>query len=94
MEKNLSEAIISAKIKTLSGWGFEKNSLKKGFQFKDFRSAMAFIVRVSYEAEQQDHHPEIFNCYNKVELSISTHDANNQVTQKDFDLAEAIDSIS
>ena len=55
---------------------------------------MTFIVRVSYEAEQQDHHPKIFNCYNKVELSLSTHDANNQLTQKDFDLAEAIDSIS
>ena len=54
---------------------------------------MSFIIRISYEAEQQDHHPEIYNCYNRVEISLSTHDAGNRVTQKDFNLAQAIDSV-
>jgi 4a-hydroxytetrahydrobiopterin dehydratase len=55
---------------------------------------MSFIVRISYEAEDLDHHPALFNCYNRVEISLNTHDVGNQVTQKDFDLAKAIDSVS
>ena len=52
---------------------------------------MGFILRISYEAEQADHHPELFNCFNRVEISLNTHDAGGKVTEKDFSLAEAIE---
>ena len=54
---------------------------------------MSFLVRISFEADQRDHHPEIFNCYNRVSLSLNTHDAGGKVTEKDFSLASAIDNI-
>lgn len=94
MKKNLSEITIIKKLAQLSGWTFEKNSLKKSYVFKDFREAITFILRISYEAEELNHHPEIFNCFNRVEIILNTHEAGNKVTQIDFDLAKAMDSIS
>ena len=55
---------------------------------------MSFLLQISYEAEEINHHPEIFNCYNRVSLSLNTHDAGGKVTEKDFFLASAIDTIS
>ena len=55
---------------------------------------MSFLITVSYEAEEKNHHPEIHSCYNRISFSLSTHDAGNRVTIKDFDLARAIDKIS
>ena len=54
---------------------------------------MGFILRISYEAEAADHHPEIFNCYSRVEIRLNTHDAGGKVTQRDIDLARAIEKI-
>ena len=54
---------------------------------------MSFMVRISYEAEERDHHPQIFNCYNRVSLSVNTHDVGGKVTEKDFALVSAIDSL-
>ena len=89
----LSEEKISEKIKELNGWIWENNCLKKEFEFSNFRDAMTFLVRISYEAEGMDHHPEISNCYNRVSLSLNTHDAGGKVTEKDFSLALAIDRL-
>ena len=94
MGLHLTEADIESKLQFLNGWVWEDNYLKKNFQFKDFREAMSFIVKISYEAEAIDHHPEIFNCYNQVSLSLNTHDVGSKVTEKDFSLACAIDKIS
>jgi 4a-hydroxytetrahydrobiopterin dehydratase len=55
---------------------------------------MSFLIRLSYEAEEQNHHPEILNCYNQVEVFLNTHDANNKVTHKDFKLANLIDQVA
>ena len=55
---------------------------------------MGFILRISYDAEAADHHAEIFNCYNRVEIGLNTHDAGGKVTQKDIDLARAIEKLS
>jgi 4a-hydroxytetrahydrobiopterin dehydratase len=55
---------------------------------------MSFILRISYEAEELEHHPALFNCYNRVEISLNTHDVGNKVTQMDFDLALVIDSVT
>lgn len=88
----LSESQIASALKNLKGWSFEENALEKNFQFADFKESLSFINKVGSIAEAQNHHPELFNVYNKVKLRLSTHDAGG-VTQKDFDLATAIDTI-
>jgi len=74
-------------------WKEENNSLKKTFTFKNFSEAFAFMTRVAFIAEKMNHHPEWKNVYNTVEVSLSTHDAGNIVTEKDRKLAEAIDKL-
>jgi 4a-hydroxytetrahydrobiopterin dehydratase len=93
MVNPLSEEKIHEKIKQLNGWAWENDCLKKKFEFSNFRDAMSFLVRMSYEAEGMDHHPEISNCYNRVSVSLNTHDAGGKVTEKDFSLALAIDRL-
>ena len=55
---------------------------------------MGFILLISYEAENRCHHPEIFNCFNRLEISLQTHDAGAKVTRKDLELAHAIDALN
>ena len=94
MSDPISVDQIAERLAELEGWRYEDERLKKAFSFSNFRDAMAFIVRLSYEAEQRDHHPEIFNCYNRVEIALNTHAAGGKVTEKDFALASAIDAVS
>ena len=77
----------------LGGWSHDDDKLKKEFSFDNFRDAMAFITRISYEAEEQVHHPEIFNVYNTVNIALSTHDAGGKVTNKDLKLAKSIETL-
>ncbi|MEM9227624.1 MAG: 4a-hydroxytetrahydrobiopterin dehydratase, partial [Verrucomicrobiota bacterium] len=70
-----------------------EDKLKKSFQFKDFTEALGFIVRVGVAAEKHNHHPELFNVYNKVTIALNTHDAGGKVTQKDIKLAQAIEQL-
>lgn len=74
-------------------WKEENNKLKRDFEFKDFKEAFSFITKVALAAEQTQHHPEIFNVYNKVSIALSTHDAGNSVTEKDKKLANTIDGL-
>jgi 4a-hydroxytetrahydrobiopterin dehydratase len=74
-------------------WIEENNQLKRSFLFKDFSEAFGFMCRVALLAEQHNHHPFWSNVYNKVEISLSTHDAGNLVTEKDHKLAQAIDKL-
>lgn len=74
-------------------WKEENNSLNKIFEFKDFTDAFAFMTRVAFLAEKHNHHPNWSNVYNRVEISLNTHDAGNIVTQKDRDLAADIDKL-
>jgi len=74
-------------------WIEENNSLKRSFQFKDFVEAFSFMTRVALIAEKMDHHPEWRNVYNKVEIVLSTHDEGNIITDKDRNMAEAIDRL-
>lgn len=74
-------------------WKEENNCLKKTVQFKNFQEAFAFMTRVAFLAEKMNHHPDWRNVYNRVEISLSTHDAGDIVTEKDHKLAEAIDKI-
>jgi 4a-hydroxytetrahydrobiopterin dehydratase len=74
-------------------WKEEDNKLKKTFEFQDFTEAFAFMTRVAFIAEAHNHHPNWSNVYNKVEIELTTHDQGNTVTQKDRDLAKAIDKL-
>ncbi|MBK8351936.1 MAG: 4a-hydroxytetrahydrobiopterin dehydratase [Chitinophagales bacterium] len=74
-------------------WITKDNKLEKEFVFKDFIDAFAFLTKVAIAAEKQNHHPEIFNVYNKVKISLQTHDAGNVVTEKDYTLAKTIDAF-
>jgi len=74
-------------------WKEENNSLYKKFQFSDFVNAFSFMTRVAILAEKADHHPTWGNTWNTVEIWLSTHDAGNIVTEKDRQLAAAIDLV-
>ncbi|MCC6516147.1 MAG: 4a-hydroxytetrahydrobiopterin dehydratase [Chitinophagales bacterium] len=77
----------------MTTWNTKDNKLEKEFIFKDFVAAFAFLTKIAIVAEKQNHHPEIYNVYNKVKISLQTHDAGNTITEKDFTLAKTIDSI-
>jgi 4a-hydroxytetrahydrobiopterin dehydratase len=67
-------------------WITKDNKLVKEFKFKDFTEAFVFLTKVAFAAEKQNHHPELYNVYNKVTISLQTHDAGNLVTEKDHKL--------
>jgi len=74
-------------------WEEKDNTLYRKFEFKDFSEAFAFMARVALAAEKMDHHPNWTNVYNKVEISLNTHDAGDVVTDKDRELAKKIDGL-
>ena len=80
-------------LKELPSWSVEQGKLIRAFSFADFRQAMAFLVRVSFEAETLGHHPEIYNVYNKVRIQLSTHEAGDRITSLDIELAQRIDAL-
>lgn len=82
----LTETEISQKLETLPGWSIENRQLTRTFEFKNFVQAIAFVDRLVEPAEKLAHHPDLFIAYNKVTVSLTTHDAGG-LTQKDFDLA-------
>ena len=79
-------------LRELKDWTFNDNGIEKKFVFKNFSQALGFIVQLGLLAEKQNHHPELFNVYNKVDIRLSTHDANG-LTDKDFDLAKGIEKL-
>ena len=93
MATALAPETITHEIQNLSHWRFEDDSLKANLKFGNFREAIAFIVQLSFEAEERNHHPELFNVYNRVDLVLRTHDAGNRVTQLDLDLARKVQSM-
>lgn len=74
-------------------WQEKNNSLYRKFEFADFDEALDFINKVAASARELNHHPKIINSYNVVELELSTHSAGDKVTDKDRQLAEAIDAL-
>ena len=87
----LSPQEAQSRLASLAGWQIVAGELVKTFQFKNFRDALTFIVRIGLEAEGLDHHPEIKNVYNKVDLALNTHDAGGRVTALDVELARKIE---
>ena len=74
-------------------WTEKDNKLERSFRFKDFAQAFSFMTQVAFVAEKMNHHPAWTNVWNRVDISLSTHDAGDVVTEKDRKLAEAIDSV-
>ena len=82
-----------AAVAELDGWKVATSgkAIEKAFKFEDFISAWGFMSACALKAESMDHHPEWFNVYNKVEVTLTTHDAKD-VTEKDLELAAFMDS--
>ncbi|MEN9988791.1 MAG: hypothetical protein RLZZ585_1830 [Bacteroidota bacterium] len=77
----------------MNNWTETNNELKKTFVFSSFKDAMDWMVKASVEIEKQNHHPKWTNEYNKVHVSLTTHDVGNTITNKDRALSEALDAI-
>ncbi len=84
-----------AAIARLQGWrpAEGRDAIAKEFRFKDFNAAFGFMTRVALYAESHDHHPEWFNVYNRVDVTLATHDAGG-VTDKDVALAHFMDEAA
>ncbi|WP_306644178.1 4a-hydroxytetrahydrobiopterin dehydratase [Sanyastnella coralliicola] len=74
-------------------WQENDDKLVREFRFKDFGEAFTFMTRVAMIAEKMNHHPTWYNVYNYVRIELSTHDAGNKITEKDYRLARAIDEF-
>ena len=75
-------------------WTEKDDTLLAEFQFTNFSQAFAFMTEVAFVAEEQGHHPNWTNVYNRVSFALNTHDAGNTVTDQDWALAKAIDAIA
>jgi len=71
----------------------DRDAIKKTFEFDDFNAAFGFMTRVALKADQMNHHPEWFNVYNRVEITLTTHDTAG-LSQRDIDMAQFIDSLT
>ena len=93
--KKLSPRARAAALKSLKGWRSVKgrDAIMRVFKFKDFNAAFGFMTRAALLAEKMDHHPEWFNVYNKVEVTLSTHDAGG-VTRNDIDMARTMNGYA
>ena len=85
---------IDAALQDLSGWTREGDALVREWRFADFREAVGFLVRMAFEAEARNHHPEVWNVYDRVRLTLTTHDAGNRITERDVALARALSDLT
>lgn len=94
MDKVKQSQDIESFLKKNAGWKKvpRKSAIFKSYQHKDFVTAFGFMASVALIAEKMNHHPEWFNVYNRVDVTLTTHDAGG-VTDKDFKLAKAMDDL-
>jgi 4a-hydroxytetrahydrobiopterin dehydratase len=93
--EKLAGSARSEALSKLAGWSevAGRDAITRTFMFKDFNEAFGFMTRAALVAEKLDHHPEWFNVYNKVEVTLATHDAGG-VTARDIALAEAMNRLA
>ena len=94
MAEKLAGAARVEALKRLPAWQeiAGRDAIHRAFKFSDFSQAFAFMTRVALLAEKMDHHPEWFNVYNRVEITLSTHDAGG-LSARDIELAQRIDKL-
>lgn len=95
MKKTPKSQAVESFLQKKNGWARVKGkkAIHKTYAFKDFNQAFGFMTRVALVAEQMNHHPEWFNVYNRVEVTLTTHDAGD-VTEKDVKLATAMEKFA
>ena len=95
MPERLTGAARQTALRELHGWSevADRDAIRKSFHFSDFSEAWAFLSRIALAAEKMDHHPEIFNVYNRVEIALSTHDSGG-LSDRDIRLAQIIDELA
>ena len=93
--EQLTEEERKSWLEALENWKLtrEGKAIERKFEFADFSEAFAFMTRVAMLAERKDHHPEWFNVYNKVEITLTTHDAGG-LSLRDVKLARKIDKLT
>ena len=89
----LTEKDVRQRLSELPGWSYGNNSIERLFEFKDFAAAMKFVNKVAEAAEQANHHPDIDIRYNKVRMSLTSHDSGG-VTARDLRMAKQISDIA
>jgi 4a-hydroxytetrahydrobiopterin dehydratase len=91
----LEDAARDIAMQLLPQWTYDADAkgIRRTLRFADFAEAFGFMTRVAILAEKADHHPEWFNVYNRVEILLTTHDADG-LSQRDIDLASKIDAIA
>lgn len=92
MREKFDDTKIQAELKNLNGWEYNNSAIEKNFVFKNFKEALAMMVRIGFEAEKMNHHPAWTNVYNKLNVRLNTHDAGG-ITEMDFVLAKKIDEV-
>lgn len=95
MVERLAGAARETALESLGGWKEApgRDAIRKSYRFRDFNEAFGFMSRAALKAERMDHHPEWFNVYDRVDVTLSTHDAGG-VSERDVALAEFMDSIA
>jgi len=95
MAEKFSAEEIAAALATLDGWERlpDREAIRKSFRFSTFNEAFAFMTRVALKAEKMDHHPEWFNVYNRVDVTLATHDVGG-LSGKDVTLAAFMDKAA
>jgi 4a-hydroxytetrahydrobiopterin dehydratase len=88
----LSLIEIERILEQLEGWEYVDGAIETSFQFENFKEAFTIMTRIAFECEAQGHHPDWSNVYNSLHIRLNTHDVEG-VTEKDFRLARAIESI-
>ena len=94
MVSRLDETERSTSLAGLDGWtqATDRDAIEKTFTFKDFNEAFGFMARCALVAEKLNHHPEWFNVYNRVEITLTTHDADG-LSRRDVKMARKIDAL-
>ena len=90
----LSDAEVTALLAEVPAWALREDgkALVRTFKFKDFNAAFGFMTRVALYADKADHHPEWFNVYNRVEITLTTHDADG-LSARDAAMVRAIEGF-
>jgi 4a-hydroxytetrahydrobiopterin dehydratase len=94
MMKKLSAEELESALQSLPGWGRHghREAIRRQYAFDDFAQAFSFMTQVALMAEKRNHHPEWSNVYNKVDVTLTTHDAEG-VTRRDIELARYADDV-